>query len=403
MPTFAYKGKGPTGEPRAGTLLAENKRSALKTLEEMDVFPLEVEEKETEASAAGPVRIFGRVKDAEVTDFLRQLADLLAVGVPFDRAMEILVREGRRPAYLRLVAEIRSTVASGTSFSQSIAKHPRLFPELYVSMVAAGEEGGFLPDCLSRIAELREKRKELRSRVQAALVYPLVLALFGTATVAYLMVFFIPRFTTVFRDMGGTLPAATRFLVATSEFAAAWWPYVLGTAVFLGVLLQRWLATPAGARARDRFLLALPYLRDVVTHLSLARFARTLGTLLASGVPILKSLEISKGAAGNRIFQEEIAAATDRVREGKGLALGLAGASRVPGIVKEKIAVGEETGKLPEVLVTVSDQYERALDRSVKLFVAVFEPALIFLMAGAVGFIVISMLLPIFTLNSMIR
>ena len=166
---------------------------------------------------------------------------------------------------------------------------------------------------------------------------------------------------------------------------------------------KRWLSTETGATARDRAMLRMPYLREVVTHTSLSRFTRTLGTLLGAGVAILKSLEISEGAAGNRIFRRQIADAALRVKEGSGLAEGLARAENFPGLLREKIAVGEETGKLPEVLVACAEQYEKSLDRSVKLFVAVFEPALIFLMAGIVGFIVISMLLPIFTMNSMVQ
>ncbi len=403
MPTFAYKGKDADGSSRAGTLLAENKRTALRMLEDMRVFPLEVEEKAAERGTAGVLGGRDRVKADEVTDFLHQLADLLAVGVPFDRAMDVMLREAGRPPYVRLLSEIRSDVGSGASLSTAMARHSEIFDELYVSMVSAGEEGGFLPDCLRRIAELREKRKELAGRITAAMVYPAVLALFGVATIAYLMVFFIPRFTKIFQDMGAAMPASTEIVIRSSQFVSGNWYWVAGAVAGAVVFGKRWLSTETGATARDRAMLRMPYLREVVTHTSLSRFTRTLGTLLGAGVAILKSLEISEGAAGNRIFRRQIADAALRVKEGSGLAEGLARAENFPGLLREKIAVGEETGKLPEVLVACAEQYEKSLDRSVKLFVAVFEPALIFLMAGIVGFIVISMLLPIFTMNSMVQ
>jgi type II secretory pathway component PulF len=203
--------------------------------------------------------------------------------------------------------------------------------------------------------------------------------------------------------MGGALPASTRFLIAVSGIAGAFWPYALalfgGGAVFLG----RWTATPAGARARDALLLKIPFLRQVTIQSALVRFTRTLGTLLQSGVSILKSLEIAAGASGNVVFREQIEGAADRVREGAGVAEALRRAAEFPGLLREKIAVGEETGRLPEVLISISEQVEVTLERAVSLFVSVFEPLLIVLMAGIVGFIVISMLLPIFELNSMIQ
>ncbi len=403
MPTFSYRGKGSDGENRSGTILAENKRSALAALEQMKVFPTAVSERSVAEDAIRFDRLFDRVKPDEITEFLRQTGDLLAVGVPFDRAMEVLVRESTRPAATRLLAEIRSAVGSGASLSEALAAHPQHFPTLYVSMVEAGEEGGFLSSCLHRIASMREKQAELRSKVRSALVYPCVLAVFGTATVAYLVIFFVPRFTSIFQDMGGSLPAITRFLISASEVAGALWPYALGVLGVGAVFLGRWTSTPAGARVRDSFFLKVPYLRQVTIESALVRFTRTLGTLLESGVSILKSLEISAGAAGNLIFRDQIVSAADRVREGAGVAEGLRPAGEFPGLIKEKIAVGEETGRLPEVLLSISEQYEVSLERAVKLFVSVFEPLLIVLMAGIVGFIVISMLLPIFELNSMIQ
>lgn len=402
MPTFAYRGKDASGAARTGTVLADNKRTALRLLEEMRVFPLEVEEKAAETGGR-PGLIGSRVKTDEITDFLHQLADLLSVGVPFDRAMDVMLREAKRVPYVELLGEIKSNVGGGESLSQALARRPDLFGDLYVSMVSAGEEGGFLAETLRRIAELREKRKELRSKIQTALVYPIVLGLFGTATVIYLIVFFIPRFTQIFSDMGAALPASTRFLISVSEFAGTKGIFVAGALLGIGVLAQRWMATPGGRELRDRFLLRVPYLRDVILQMAMARVTRMLGTLLAAGVPILKSLEISRGAAGNLVLSGQFGAAALRVQEGAGLAEGLGAADRVPSMLKEKIAVGEETGRLAEVLVASAEQYEKALDRAVKLFVAVFEPALIFLMAGIVGFIVISMLLPIFTLNSMVQ
>jgi type II secretion system protein F len=405
MPQFTYKAKKEDGSIVTGILQAESERGALDSLGRMGVFPLELSSRDEAESAPAPAARRGRrrARTADVALFTRQLGDLLKAGVPLNRALRTLAEQTSNQELSGVVSEIEKAVSSGSSLHEALGRFPRLFPPLYASMVRAGEAGGFLEDALRRLASFLEKDQELRSRIASALAYPALLIVIGTFAVGFLMVFFIPRFSEIFKKLGDDLPVPTQIVMAASSFLRDGWPFLLGGLAVAMVLLRRAAETRRGRRVLDRLRLRLPLFGEVVRKSAVARFARTLGTLLKSGVPILEALSISKEALGNAVLRDDVDEAAAGVRQGRSLAEILRRTRSFPPMVTDMIAVGEESGNLDEVLLQVADSYDAQVDRAVRVFVALFEPALLVLMAALVGFVVISMLLPVFSLSSMIR
>jgi type II secretion system protein F len=405
MPQYAYKAKKDDGSLVTGTLQAESERSALDSLGRMGVFPLEIASRDDRAGApaAGPRQVARRLKSADVALFTRQLADLLKAGVPLNRALGTLQRQSSNLNLSRMVEEIGKQVAAGASLHEALARFPKTFSSLYVSMVKAGETGGFLEDVLHRLSVFIEKDQELRSRVSSALAYPILLIVIGSFAVAFLMVFFIPRFSEIFAKMGDNLPLPTQIVMGVSYFMRDQWVLVFLGVVVLMVVWSRLAATLTGRRFVDRLKIRLPLFGDIVKKNAVSRFARTLGTLLKSGVPILSGLSISKEAMANAVLMDDVDEASAGVKQGRGLAEILRKSRYFPPMVVDMIAVGEEGGNLDEVLVSVADSYDLQVERAIRVFITLFEPALLVLMASLVGFIVISMLLPVFTMSSMIK
>ncbi len=406
MPQFSYKAKKEDGSIVAGTLQAESERSALDSLGRMGVFPIEVEtrgENGKKEERAAPRRVVRRIKAGDVALFTRQLADLLRAGVAINRALRTLSEQTSNRELSEIIAEIDKEVSAGKGLHEALGRFPKVFSSLYVSMVRAGETGGFLEDVLHRLAIFIEKDQELRSRVTAALAYPALLIVIGSFAVIFLMVFFIPRFSEIFAKMGGSLPTPTKIVMAVSYFFRDYWMVSFAGLVLLLLGWQQVAATVRGRRFVDRLKIRMPLFGDIVRKNSVSRFSRTLGTLLKSGVPILGALAISREAMGNVVLMEDIDEASAGVKQGRGLAEILRHSRYFPAMVVDMIAVGEEGGNLDEVLINVADSYDLQVDRAVRVFISLFEPALLLIMAALVGFIVISMLLPVFTLSSMVK
>jgi general secretion pathway protein F len=409
MPQFAYKAKKDDGSVVTGTLQAESERSALDSLGRMGVFPLEIATSGngggggTNAKVQQPRHSGGRIRPSDVALFTRQLSDLLKAGVPLNRALRTLSQQTQNLELSRTIEEIDREVSSGKGLHEALGKFPKTFPPLYVSMVKAGETGGFMEEVLHRLALFIEKDQELKSRIASAMAYPILLIVIGTGAVVFLMVFFIPRFSEIFRKMGSNLPTTTQIVMAVSYFCRDYWMFL-----FLGVMgaIAGWsqlVRTTAGRRFFDKFRVRFPLFGEIVKKNAVSRFTRTLGTLLKSGVPILGALSIAKEAMGNVVLMEDIDEASAGVKQGRSLAEILRQSRYFPPMVVDMIAVGEEGGNLDEVLINVSDSYDIQVDRQVRVFIALFEPALLLIMATLVGFIVISMLLPVFSLSSMIK
>jgi type II secretion system protein F len=406
MPQFAYTAKASDGSVVTGTLQAESERSALDSLGRMGVFPLSLESSREEAGP-GPAparrRRGGRVGAGDLALVTRQLSDLLRAGVPLNRALDVLAEQTSNGELAATLGEIEKLVSSGSTLHEALARFPRVFPSLFVNMVRAGEAGGFLEDCLKRLALFIEKDQELRSRVASALAYPVLLIVIGVFAIGFLMVFFIPRFSEIFRKMGDNLPLPTQIVMSISYFFRDQWLFVLLGVAGLALGWNRVTASLGGRRIVDRIRLRLPLFGDIVRKNAVSRFTRTLGTLLKSGVSILAALQISKEAMGNRVLMDDVDEASAGIKQGRSLAEILRQSRTFPRMVVDMIAVGEEGGNLDEVLVNVADAYDVQVERAVRVFVALFEPALLLFMAALVGFIVISMLLPVFSLSSMIK
>ncbi len=407
MQTFTYVARrAASGERVEGQLAADTERAALEALDRMALLPVEVAP--TAGGAAGTAMgAMGigrrRVSRGELTLVFRQLADLLRVGVPITRALQTLGGEGKRGEAGRLLDEIRADVTGGKPLSEAMARHPRAFDPLAIGIVRAGEAGGFLDEALARISTFRERDEALRSRIRAALTYPAFLCFLGVGVVTYLMVFFIPRFTQIFKDMGAGLPGPTKILIGVSDALATHGLLILAGLVVGVFLAARALRTEAGRAWRDRTLLRVPGLGPMLKKTALSRFCRVLGTLLKSGVPILDALAIARDAVGNAVVAGAVAQATDGVREGRPLAGPLAASPVFPRTLVDMVEVGEEAGNLEVVLVDAAEVYDGEVDRAVKVFLSLLEPVLLVLMGALVGFIVIAMLLPIFTLNAAIK
>jgi len=407
MPQFAYRAKKDDGSVVTGTLQAESERSALDSLGRMGVFPLEIESREedkaTIRAASAPRQHARRVKAADIALFTRQLADLLRAGVPLNRGLNTLATQTTNLTLAETVRDVEKQVATGATLSEALGRYPKIFSSLYTNMVRAGEAGGFLEDVLHRLALFIEKDQELRSRISSAMAYPILLIVIGTFAIGFLMVFFIPRFSEIFKKMGDGLPLPTQIVMGVSYFMRDYWMFVFMGLVALMFGWTRLMAVAAGRRIFDRLKLRIPLFGDIVKKNAVSRFARTLGTLLKSGVAILSALEISKAAMANAVLMEDIDEASAGVKQGKGLAEIFRQSRYFPAMVTDMIAVGEESGNLDEVLVNVADSYDVQVERAVRVFVALFEPALLLVMATLVGFIVIAMLLPVFTLSTMVK
>jgi general secretion pathway protein F/type IV pilus assembly protein PilC len=336
--------------------------------------------------------------------FYGQLADLLKSGVPLLRSLEILERQNSQPALSAILREVRARVADGTSLGDAMSQHPRTFTELAISMVRAGQEGGFLEEVLKRIADFTEQQEDLKAKVAGAMAYPIVLAVIGCIILNVLVIFFVPRFEPIFKRLEekGTLPSLTKFIVGVSHVMQSWqfWAVVLGVGGGGLVLLRRWIRTPAGRLAADGLRLRTPGAGKIYLSLALARFTRILGTLLQNGIPILSALKIAKDSTGNRVLTTAIDKASENITAGDSLAAPLQACKYFPADVVEMIAVGEESNSLESVLLGIADSLEKRTTRQLELFVRLLEPLMLLVMAGVTLVVVAGLLLPIFKMGT---
>lgn len=396
MPDFQYTARELTGREVTGVLTATSEQDAVNNLASKALFPVKIGLAQTETvkrRQAGK-----RVGPTHLATFYAQLGDLLHSGVPLLRSLEILERQTNKAALAMVLQQVREDVADGTRLGEALRSHPRIFSELAVSMVRAGEEGGFLEDVLKRIAQFTEQQEELKGRVVGAMAYPMFLLAAGVVIVVGLLVFMVPSFAPIFNTLAekGELPFATQLLMATSAFLQQygfWLVLPIGGLVWW---FQTYAATDQGRTTLDRLRLNIPGAGPIFRNLAISRFCRILGTLMKNGVPILPSLRIAKDATGNRVLSTAIGAAAENISAGKSLAKPLAASGQFPMEVVEMISVGEEANNLEQVLLDVSEGMERRTYRKLDLFVRLLEPLMLLVLAVMVLFLVVALLLPVF-------
>lgn len=402
MPEFQYKAREMSGQQVTGILTASSEKEALAALTAQQLFPLRVDLAESSKAAAR--QVVRRVPSKYLAIFYSQLADLLKSGVPLLRSLELLSRQSTHSALKVVVADVRDQVAEGSRLYDAMKSHPKAFSILMVSMVRAGEEGGFLEDVLKRIATFTEHQEELKGRVIGAMVYPVFLLTVGGGVVVVMLAWLVPKFEGLFENMAarGELPWATTALMSMSEATQKYWAVILLAAAFGLTALMQWLKTPNGHRRLDQFRLKAFGIGRIVRSLAIARFCRVLGTLLQNGVPVLTSLQIAKDATANIVLTDAIDSAATNISEGKSLAKPLASSQQFPEEIVEMIAVGEEANNLENVLIGISENLERRTGREIEMVVRLLEPILLLFLAAIVLFVVIALLLPILQSSSIV-
>jgi len=420
MPTFSYTAiEAATGRERKGTLESGNPEQATADLKSRGLAPMSLvvavrlsgkdPRKETRAGIpAAPMApdfrrtkrslTIGRVVSRKaLTLFTRQLATLVKAGMPLVRSLEVLARQEKNRTFRSVLSELAGTIRSGGNFSDGLLHHPKVFDRLYVNMVKAGEAGGVLDTVLERLARFMEKAERIKAKVKSAMTYPIIVVLLAAGIVSALMVFVVPKFEQIFSGLlkGQPLPALTRFVLGVSYFIKHNILASLGLIIVAFVVFSVFRKTSRGTRALDWLTITLPVFGDLFLKASIARFTRTFGTLLASGVPILQALIITRDTSGNSGVSDAINVVHDRVKEGANVAGPLESTGIFPGMVTSMIEVGEETGALPEMLSRIADTYDEEVDNAVASLTSLIEPLMIVFLALMVGTIVIALFLPI--------
>jgi len=407
MSTYLYKATDSSGKVVNGSLEAEGEKGVVAELHNMGFIPIRIalskgSGKRLDVDISKQVfSFFKGVSGKDILAFTQDLSTLLESGLPVDRALSILIDAAEKETVKEVVGDILKTVQGGGYLSDAMAKHPKVFSTFYVNMVRAGEAGGVLEAVLGRLGVFLESSQDLKDYIKSALVYPLFLVFVGGASIIILLTFVIPKFSIIFSDMGQAIPFSTRFLLGLSEVLRTYWWVILGGLGVSFFFIRRYFSTRAGRLRLDRNKLSLPIAGELVKKIEVARFARTLGTLTKSGVPILQALVLVKDIIGNRVIAKSMETVYERVKEGDKLSKPLSDSGVFPSLAIQMITVGEETGKLDNMLLRVAENYEKMVKDTVKRFISLLEPAMILAMGLVVGFVVISMLMAIFSMNEM--
>jgi len=395
---FVWEGKTRQGTVQKGELAANSKEEVLTLLRKQNILPITVNAKPRE------IRIkFGqpKVTDKDVVILTRQLATMIDAGLPLVQCLDILGGQTENKMLAAVVAQVRSDVESGATFADALKKHPKVFDNLYVNMVAAGEAGGILDTILQRLALYMEKFAKIKKQIKSAMIYPSVILFVAVCVVALLMIIVVPMLANMFADMGQALPLPTRIVIAISNFVKGWG----GLSLLIGAIgafvgLNRFRKTEKGLRLTDSIALKIPVLGSLIQRVSVAKFTRTLGTLLTSGVPILEGLLIVSRTAGNKVVEESIMTTRQSVSEGKTLAEPLSKARVFPAMVVQMISVGESTGALDNMLNKIADFYDDEVDSAVAALTSMLEPMLMIFLGVTVGFVIVAMYMPIFQMGA---
>ncbi len=395
MPVYVWKGKNKTGKMQEGTLTADTKDAVIAVLRRQQIIVSAVTEKGKELAIP---KFGGGVRQKEIAIFTRQFSVMIDAGLPLVQCLEILGGQQKNRVFQKVLFSVRQDVESGMTLADSLRKHPKVFNDLFCNMIAAGESGGILDTILQRLSTYIEKRVKLTAAVRSAMIYPTAVITIAVGVVVVILWKVIPTFAMLFQGLGATLPLPTRITIAVSNFLGRFMPVIvlaLGAAAFF---LHRYYQTYKGKRQIDAFVLKMPVMGDLMRKIAVARFCRTLGTLIQSGVPILEGLEITARTAGNSIVEDAIMATRKSIEEGKTIAAPLEDTKVFPSMVVQMISVGEQTGALDTMLSKIADFYEDEVDEAVANLMSLLEPILILFLGVMIGGIVISMYMPMFSL-----
>jgi type IV pilus assembly protein PilC len=396
MPAYAWKGKNRMGEIQEGVLVSESRDSAASTLKRNGIEVMNVRVMPSEAKS------FGKVPPKELAIFTRQFSVMIDAGLPLVQCLEILGAQQAHKGFQRIIEAVQADVEKGSTLQTALSKHPKAFNDLYVNMVGAGESGGILDIILQRLSGYIEKAVKLTAKVKGAMTYPVAVITIAITVVVIIMVKVIPVFSAMYDGMGAKLPYPTLICMAISNALINYsWLIVIAT-VLIVIGLKQYYKTPTGHLQIDALLLKLPVLGDVLRKVAVARFCRTLGTLISSGVPILEGMDITARTAGNMVIQNAIIKSKDAVEQGRNISTPLAETKVFPPMVVQMVGVGEATGALDAMLAKVADFYEDEVDNAVANLTSLMEPIMIALLGGIIGFIVVAMYLPIFNMANVL-
>jgi len=408
MSVFEYIALDEKGNERKGFIDAPGITAARQKLREENVYPVEINQaagkKETALSGALKINLWERVSAGEVSVFTRQLSTLLGSGMPLVPSLSILMQQAQNPLLKKSLAQIREQVNEGKSLTEGMSEFPQIFPPFYLNMVRAGEASGTINLVLERLADFSENQQALISKIKSAMYYPIVMLFMGTAVIFLLMTFVVPKITGIFADMHQTLPMVTTILVMVSNFLKSfWWLILILLAVSIAALKYMKDGTETGRYIWDNAKLKIPLFGQINRKIAIARFCRTLATLLQSGVPLLSAMDIVRNIVNNIIIGKAIRQAARDIEEGKGLSGPLSQSGMFPPLVTEMIAVGEQSGTLEKMLNRIATAYENESQANIMIMTSLLEPIMILVMGLVVGFIVVSILLPIFEMNQLVK
>lgn len=404
MASFTYSARDKTGLIQKGSVFANDRVSAAASLAEKGLTPILVKESQAASSKGASFvdKIMGnaRVKLADKVIFSRQFATMVNAGVPLVQSLNILREQTESKKLKAVVGDVAKQVEGGSTLAAALSLHPDVFDNIYVNMVKAGEAGGILDQILDRLAIQQEKDAEIVSKVKSAMIYPAVITIATVSAFIFLMTVIVPKLASIFQDSGAELPIYTKLMLAMSSFLVHFWWLLIIILVGLVVGFNRFHATTAGKRLIDKAMLKAPIIGPILVKVNIARFARTFGSLMASGISVLEAINATKSALGNSVYQDELANVAQQVKNGRPMSEPLKASKNFPAIVGQMLSVGEETGQLDDILLKLAGFYEREVDTVISGITSIIEPILIIVLGGMVGFIVISVFGPISSISS---
>ncbi|MEA3385187.1 MAG: type II secretion system F family protein [Thermodesulfobacteriota bacterium] len=395
MPIFVWKGSASNGEIQKGEIEAQDEQAVRRLLRQQRISPSKIKAKPKDLLEN--IALFQKkVTTKDIVIFTRQLSTMIDAGLPLIQGLEILASQQENKTFKKILMDTKSDVEGGSTFADALKKHPEQFDRLFCNMVAAGEMGGILDDVLKRLADYMEKAQRLKRKVKGALTYPIIVLSISALVIGVILIFVIPVFEQMFADFGSSLPLPTQVVVNLSNFVKSYFLVIIGAVVVMVFLFKKYYKTEKGRRVVDRLILKSPVFGPLLRKVAVAKLTRTLGTLINSGVPILESLNVAAGTAGNKIVEEALYSVRSSISEGRTIAQPLSESGIFPAMVVQMVSVGETTGALDQMLKKIADFYDEEVETAVDALTSMIEPFMIVFLGGTVGSIIIAMYLPIF-------